>query len=100
MSSANQHHHRHRRTSRASRGVRTAKTPTPEPAASEIEAKTTELMREFFNHARDYREQYPGDHDPRTIYESWAIQNIAARRYTVLHLADAVAELQACVRRQ
>ena len=52
------------------------------------------------HHARDYREQYPGDHDPRTIYESWAIQKIAALQYTVLDLADAVAELQAWVRRQ
>jgi hypothetical protein len=67
MSSANERHSRHRRTSRPTRGARTAKTPTPEPAASEIEAKTTELMREFFNHARDYREQYPGAHDLRTM---------------------------------
>lgn len=100
MSSANERHRRHRRTSRPTRGARTAKTSTPEPAASEIEAKTAERMREFTDHVRDYREQYPGDHDPRTIYESWTIQKIAALRYTVLHLADAVAELQACVRRQ
>lgn len=73
MSSANEHHNRHRRTSRRSRGPRTAKTPTPEPAASEIEAKTTELRREFLNHVRDCREQYPEDHDPRTSYGSWAI---------------------------
>lgn len=78
MSSANERHGRHRRASRPSRDASTAKTPTPEPAASEIDAKTTELMREFFDHVRDYREQYPGDHDPRKIYESWAIQKIAA----------------------
>ena len=100
MSSANQRLSRRRRTSRPARGVRTAKTPTPEPAASEIDAKTTELMRQFFDHVRDYREQYPGDADPRKIYESWAIQKIAALQYAVLHLADAVAELQAWVRRQ
>jgi len=70
------------------------------PAANEIEPKTAEPMREFFHHVRDYWEQNPGDHDLRTIYERWAIQELAALQYAVLHLADAVAELPACVRSQ
>ena len=74
------------------------KTPTPEPAASEIDAKTEELIHEFFDHVRDVGQEYLGDHDPRKIFESWAIQKIAALQYTVLHLADAVAELQEWVR--
>ena len=73
-------------------------TRTPEPAASEIDAKTKELIQEFLDHARDVLQEYPGDPDPRKIFESWAIQKIAALQYTVLHLADAVAELQKCVR--
>jgi len=41
--------------------------PRRSRTASEIEAKTTELMREFSIMLGDYREQYPGAHDPRTI---------------------------------
>lgn len=74
------------------------KPPTPEPAASEIDANTQELIQEFFEHVHDVRQEYPGDHDPRKIFESWAIQKVAALQYTVLHLADAVAELQEWVR--
>jgi len=56
-------------------------------------------MRVFFNHVRDYPEQNPGAQDLRTIHERWAIQELAALQYAVLHLADAVAELQTGVRR-
>ena len=67
---------------------------TPEPAASEINAKTEELMKEFFTHVRKVRKQHRGEGDARVIFEAWAIQKIAALQYTVLHLADAIAELQ------
>lgn len=67
---------------------------TPEPAASEINAKTEELMKEFFAHVRKVRKQHRGEADARVIFEAWAIQKIAALQYTVLHLADAIAELQ------
>ena len=70
------------------------KKPTPEPAASEINAKTEELMKEFFAHVRKVRKQQPDDPNPRVIFEAWSIQKIAALQYTVLHLADAIAELQ------
>ena len=70
------------------------KKPTPEPAASEINAKTEELIKEFFAHVRKVRKQHPGVADARVIFEAWAIQKIAALQYTVLHLADAIAELQ------
>ena len=70
------------------------KKPTPEPAASEINAKTEELMKEFFAHVRKVRKQHPGVADARVIFEAWSIEKIAALQYTVLHLADAIAELQ------
>lgn len=70
------------------------KEPTPEPAASEIDAKTNELMREFFEHVEEVRQQLPGEPDPRKIFEAWAIQKIAALQYTVLQLGAAIAELQ------
>ncbi len=66
----------------------------PEPAASEINAKTEELMKEFFAHVRKVRKQHRSEADARVIFEAWAIQKIAALQYTVLHLADAIAELQ------
>ena len=66
----------------------------PGPAASEINAKTEELMKEFFAHVRKVRKQHRGEADARVIFEAWAIQKIAALQYTVLHLADAIAELQ------
>jgi hypothetical protein len=74
------------------------KTPTPEPAASEIDAKTHELMREFFEHVEEVRQQLPGEPDTRKIFEAWAIQKIAALQYTVLQLGAALAELQASAR--
>jgi len=40
------------------------------------------------------RKQQPDDPDPRVIFEAWSIQKIAALQYTVLHLADAIPELQ------
>lgn len=59
---------------------------TPEPAASEINAKTEELMKEFFAHVRKVRKQHRGEVDARLIFEAWAIQKIATLQYTVLHL--------------
>jgi hypothetical protein len=76
------------------------KTPTPEPAASEIDAKAQELMREFFDHVREVRQKFPEALDPRKIFEGWAIQKIAGLQYTVLHLGAAVAELQERVSRK
>ena len=73
------------------------KEPTPEPAASEIDAKTHELMREFLEHVQEVRRQPPGDQDARKIFEAWAIQKIAALQYTVLQLGAALAELHASV---
>ena len=73
------------------------KEPTPEPAASEIDAKTHELMHEFLEHVQEVRRQPPGDQDARKIFEAWAIQKIAALQYTVLQLGAALAELHASV---
>jgi hypothetical protein len=70
------------------------KEPTPEPAASEIDAKTHELMREFLEHVEEVRRQPPGDQDARAIFEAWTMQKIAALQYTVLQLGAAIAELR------
>ena len=71
------------------------KQPTPAQASREIEAKSNELIQAFFNHVRAYQAAHPGDHDPRKIFEAWAIQKIAALQYTVLHLVDQINELAA-----
>ena len=66
----------------------------------EIEAKSDELMQEFFQHVRKYQATHPGDHDPRKIFEAWAIQKIAALQYTVLHLTDTINTLITEIRRR
>ena len=76
------------------------KQPTPEPAGREIDEKTNELMQEFLEHVRECQAIPPGDHDPRKIFEGWAIQKIAALQYTVLHLAETINELAAAGPRQ
>ena len=74
------------------------KEPTPEPAAGEIDAKAQDLIREFMEHVRRFQAEYPGDHDPRKIFESWAIQKIAALQYTVLQLGAELIDLRKKVR--
>ena len=73
---------------------------TPARAGREIDAKSNELMKEFFNHVRKYQATHAGDHDPRKIFEAWAIQKIAALQYTVLQLGEAINELAAQIQRQ
>jgi hypothetical protein len=70
------------------------KEPTPEPAATQIDAKAQELIREFMEHVRRFQAEYPGEHDPRKIFESWAIQKIAALQYTVLQLGAELVDLR------
>ena len=74
------------------------KEPTPEPAAEEIVAKSKELIHEFLDHVRRFQAEYPGDHDPRKIFESWAIQKIAALQYTVLRLTAELVDLRQQIR--
>ena len=76
------------------------KKPTPEPAATEINAKTEDLIREFMEHARAVRAKYPGKYDRRKVFESWAIQKISALQYTVLHLADDLSEIREYLRKK
>jgi hypothetical protein len=76
------------------------KKPTAARASREITAKSDELIQEFFDHVRDYQAAHPGDHDPRKIFEGWAIQKIAALQYTVLHLGEKINELSAQIPRK
>ena len=75
------------------------KQPTPARASREIDAKSNGLIQEFFNFVRKYQATHAGDHDPRKIFEAWAIQKIAALQYTVLHLVDKINELAAQIQR-
>lgn len=72
--------------------------PTPEPAATEIDAKAQELIQEFMEHLRRLQAQYPQDHDPRKVFEGWAIQKMAALQYTVLQLTDELVHLREQIR--
>jgi hypothetical protein len=75
------------------------KRPTPAQASREIDAKSKDLMKEFFTHVRDFQAIYPSEHDPRKIFEAWAIQKIAALQYTVLKLGDEINKLAAHIQR-
>ena len=75
------------------------KQSTPARASREIDAKSNELIAEFFNHVRKYQATHAGNHDPREIFEAWAIQKIAALQYTVLQLGDKINELAAQIQR-
>jgi hypothetical protein len=57
------------------------KVPTPEPAATHVDGKAQELIRELMEHVRCFQAEYPGEDEPRTILESWAIQKIAALQF-------------------
>jgi hypothetical protein len=76
----------------------TVKKLRPELAAEEIDAKSQELIHEFMEHLRRFQEEYPGDHDPRKIFESWAIQKIAALQYTALQLTAELVDLRKQIR--
>ena len=68
--------------------------------ARQIDAKTRELMQEFFEHVRDVRKLPPKKHDPRKIFEGWAIQKIASLQFTVLQLGDQIDRLERRVSRK
>jgi len=76
----------------------TVKKLRPKLATAEIDAKSQELMREFLEHVRRFQAEYPGDHDPRKIFESWAIQKIAALQYTALQLTAELVDLRKQIR--
>ena len=69
------------------------KKPTPESAANQIDARVQELIREFMEHVSSFQAESPGNHDPRKIFESWAIQKIAALQYSVLQLTTELVNL-------
>ena len=59
-----------------------------------------EASQEFFNHVRKYQATHAGNHDPREIFEAWAIQKIAALQYTVLQLGEKINELAVQIQRR
>ena len=74
------------------------KKPVPDHAADQIDAKAHELMQEFFDHVRQVHETTQRKHDPRKIFEGWAIQKIAALQFTVLQLAEKLNERELQIR--
>ncbi len=73
--------------------------PVPD-YAQQIDAKTRGLMLEFFDHVREVQKLPPRKHDPRKIFEGWAIQKIAALQFTVLQLGDQLDRLERRVSRK
>lgn len=69
------------------------KTRISAAAARAIDATAEQLMHEFVHHVREFQAAFPGDHDPRQLYEAWSIQKLAALQFTVLQLGEAINRL-------
>ena len=67
--------------------------------AQQIDARTHDLMLEFFDHVREVQKLPPKKHDPRKIFEGWAIQKIAGLQFSVLQLGDQLNRLERRVSR-
>jgi hypothetical protein len=64
--------------------------------AQNVEAKSNELMAEFYRHRDEIMAETPDDPklNHRNIFESWAIQKIAGLQCVVLDLVRQVDELR------
>jgi hypothetical protein len=64
--------------------------------AQNVEAKSNELMAEFYRHRDEIMAENPDDPklNHRNIFESWAIQKIAGLQCVVLDLVRQVDELR------
>lgn len=69
---------------------------TPKEIAQNVEAKSNELMGEFFRYRDEIMAESPDDpkSDRRNIFESWTIQKIAGLQCVVLDLVRQVDELK------
>jgi len=72
------------------------KEPTPAEIARNVDAKSNELMAEFYRHRDEIMAESPDDPklNHRNIFESWAIQKIAGLHCVVLDLVRQVDELK------
>jgi hypothetical protein len=76
---------------------RRMKEPTPPENARIVDAKTEELMAEFFAHRDEMKAENPDDPkltNDRILFEGWAIQKIAGLHCVVLDLVRQVDELK------
>jgi hypothetical protein len=70
---------------------------TPEEIAQNVEAKSNELMGDFFRYRDEIKSEKAEDpqlSNQQTIFESWAIQKIAGLQCVVLDLVRQVDELK------
>ncbi len=54
---------------------------------AEVDAKSRELIQEFFQHYQEFIEANPGQEDKNEIFQGWAIQKIAGLQLVALELA-------------
>jgi hypothetical protein len=69
------------------------KEPTPPENAKLVDAKSEELMAEFYAHRDAMKAENPDDPkltNDRILFEGWAIQKIAGLHCVVLDLVKAV----------
>jgi hypothetical protein len=58
-----------------------------EATGAEVDAKSRELIQEFFQHYKEFTEANPGQEDKNEIFHGWAIQKIAGLQLVALELA-------------
>jgi hypothetical protein len=62
---------------------------------AQVDAKSRELIQEFFQHQEEFIEANPGKEDRNAIFQGWAIQKIAGLQLAVLELMKKLDEIEA-----
>lgn len=55
---------------------------------SQVDAKSEELMQEFFQHYQEFIETYPDKQDKNIVFQGWVVQKIAGLQLVVMELAE------------
>ena len=57
----------------------------------QVEEKSDELVKEFYDHFEEYTKLYPEDKDKKDeIFNGWVIQKIAGLQLSILHISERV----------
>ena len=60
-------------------------------AEQEVEEKSAELIKEFYNHMKEYIRLNPEDKDRKDeIFQGWIIQKIAGLQLSIIHISDRI----------
>ena len=60
----------------------------------QIEAKSTELIKEFYAHLEEYERLYPDDKDNKEeVFHGWVIQKIAGLQLSIFHISERINDL-------